>query len=249
MLSLENKTIVVTGASSGLGRSISISISKMKGKVVMIARDEERLEETSNMLDGDGHSYRKFNLLDFSEIKQLMSSVIKEHGKIDGLVHAAGIESTTPLKALSYKSLDEIFKINVYAGIELTKHFTKKDNFNSSGSIVFLSSVMGSLGEKGKIAYCGTKAAIKNMVKPLALELAVKEIRVNSISPGLVMTPMTEKLFLSITEKNIEEIKGKHPLGLGEPKDVAALCVFLLSNSSKWITGTDITIDGGYSIS
>lgn len=247
--SLENKTIVVTGASSGLGRSISTLISKMGGKVVMIARNEERLKETFNMMEGDGHNYYTFDLLNFSEIKALVSLIVKENGKIDGLVNAAGIESTIPLKILSYKNLEETFKINVYSGVELTRHFSSKKNFNPGGSVVFLSSVMGSLGEKGKVAYCASKASVKNMVKPMALELANNKIRVNSISPGVVMTEMTQKLFASITEKNIQDIIDKHPLGIGEANDIAHLCIYLLSNSSKWITGTDITIDGGYSIS
>ena len=108
---------------------------------------------------------------------------------------------------------------------------------------------MGSLGEKGKVAYCGSKAAVKNMVKPLALELASNQIRVNSISPGLILTEMTQKLFDSISLQNVQNIKDKHPLGIGEVNDVSNLCIYLLSDSSKWMTGSNITIDGGYSIS
>ncbi|KZS41450.1 hypothetical protein AWE51_22365 [Aquimarina aggregata] len=249
MFSLKEKTIVVTGASSGIGKCTSIAISKAGGRVVLIGRNEDRLIETFNKLEGIGHSYYTFDLLNFSEIKSLVSRIVTENGKIDGLVNSAGVESTVPLKVLSYKNLEETFKINVFSGIELTKHFSNKKNFSSKGSIIFLSSVMGSLGEKGKIAYCGSKAAVKNMIKPLALELADKNIRVNSISPGLVMTEMTDKLFASISEQSSQDIINKHPLGIGTPNDVASLCIYLLSNSSRWVTGTDIIIDGGYSIS
>lgn len=246
---LRGKTILVTGASSGIGRAISVCSSKRGATLVLVGRDSKRLMETIDLLDGEQHSYYSFNLNDIDGMKSFVSLVINKHGKLDGMVHAAGIESTIPFKVLSTSVVEEMFKINVFSGIELTRLCTSKKNFNNGGSIIFLSSVMGSLGEKGKVAYCGSKAAIKNMVKPLALELSGKKIRVNSISPGVVMTEMTNKMFTTISEKNITEIKDKHPLGLGEPEDIAELSVFLLSKGSKWITGTDIIIDGGFSIS
>jgi len=248
--SLKLKTIVVTGASSGLGRNISIAISKMGAKVIMIARNEDRLKETLKLLEGSKHCYYSFDLLNISEIKSLLVTIVKENGKLDGLVHSAGIESTMPLKILSNEHLEQTFKINVFSAIEFTKQFSIKKNVNQQGaSVIFLSSVMGSLGEKGKVAYCGSKAAVKNMVKPLALELASNQIRVNSISPGLILTEMTQKLFDSISLQNVQNIKDKHPLGIGEVNDVSNLCIYLLSDSSKWMTGSNITIDGGYSIS
>ncbi len=247
--SLDNKTILITGASSGIGRSISILCSKMGAKVILIGRNESRLKETASYINEDNYIYYTFDLNNIENIKKLVSRIISENGMIDGLVNAAGIESTVPLKVLSVSHLEEIFKINVFAAVELTKHLTKKKNFESNGSIVFLSSVMGSLGQKGKVAYCGSKAAIKNMVKPLSLELAQKKLRVNSISPGIVNTEMTQKLFDTLPIEGVNEIKKLHPLGFGEAEDIANLCVFLLSDGSRWITGTDITIDGGYSVS
>jgi NAD(P)-dependent dehydrogenase (short-subunit alcohol dehydrogenase family) len=247
---LKDKTILVTGASSGIGRAISIYSSKRGATVILVGRDSKRLMETLGLLDGENNGYYSYDLNNIVGMKDFVSLIVKKHGKLDGLVHAAGIESTIPFKVLNANSVMDMFNINVFSGIELTRLFTSKKNFNiAGGSIVFLSSVMGSLGEKGKVAYCGSKAAIKHMVKPLALELSNKKIRVNSISPGVVFTEMTEKLFATISEESIQEIKKKHPLGLGESKDIAELAVFLLSKTSKWITGTDIIIDGGFSIS
>ncbi len=249
IFSLENKTILITGASSGIGRSVSILCSNMGANVILIGRNESRLKDTSSYINDTRCIYYTFDLNNTEDIKELVSKVILENGIIDGLVNAAGIESTVPLKALSVNHLEEMFKINVFAGVELTKHLSKKKNFRSNASIIFLSSVMGSLGQKGKVAYCGSKAAIKNIVKPLSLELAPRKLRVNSISPGVVNTEMTQKLFDTLSEEGVNEIRKLHPLGFGEGEDIANLCVFLLSDASRWITGTDITIDGGYSIS
>jgi NAD(P)-dependent dehydrogenase (short-subunit alcohol dehydrogenase family) len=247
--SLKDKTILITGASSGLGKAIAIYASKRGAKIILVARNLERLLGTFKLLEGENHTYYSFDLNDIDGMKSFVSSIVGENGKLDGLVHAAGIESTIPFKMLSYKSVEEMFKINVFSGIELTRLSTSKKNFNNGGSIIFLSSVMGSLGEKGKVAYCGSKSAIKNMVKPLALELSNRQIRVNSISPGVVLTEMTEKMFATMSEDNIMEIKDKHPLGFGEPKDIAELSIFLLSKESRWVTGSDLIIDGGFSIS
>lgn len=246
---LKNKTIVVTGASSGIGKEISINCSLKGANLVLIARDENRLKETIKLMKGENHSFYSFDLKDTGGMRSIVSKIIESHGKIDGLVHAAGIESTTPLKVLTTEILEDMFKINVFSAVELTRLFVSKKHFNNGGSVIFLSSVMGTLGERGKIAYCGSKAAIRNMVKPLALELSNRKIRVNSVSPGVVLTEMTGKMFASISKDSVQEIIKKHPLGIGEPRDIAQLCAFLLSNESKWITGSDLVIDGGYSIS
>ena len=143
--------------------------------------------------------------------------------------------------------VERIFRINVFSGIELLKFFSKKKYANDGASIILLSSVMGELGQPGKVGYCGTKSAVLGVMKAAALELAKRKIRVNSVSPGVVMTPMTEKLFTQLEEENIKNIEKMHPLGFGEPDDIASIIEFLLSDKSKWITGQNFKIDGGYS--
>ena len=152
------------------------------------------------------------------------------------------------LEGVSNGKIKQIYSVNVFAGIELLRYFTKKKYSNDGASIVFLSSVMGILGQPGKIGYCSTKSAVLGMVKSSALEFAKRKIRVNAVLPGIVNTPMTQNLFAQIGEVNIKQIAGMHPLGLGEVTDVVPTILFLLSDNSKWITGQNFVIDGGYSI-
>lgn len=247
---LNNKTIVVTGASSGLGKESAILISKLGGSVILVARNIDKMKDVYDGLDSSSnnkHEFYPFDLSKLEEINNLATQIIEENGKIDGVVHAAGIESTVPLKMLSLSHLEEIFKINVFSGIELTKHLSSNRASNKNSSFVFMSSVMGNLGQKGKVAYCATKGAVNALIKPMALELAKGGRRVNCVSPGIVNTELTAKLFNTITAQAKEKILNLHPLGFGEPSDVAFLIVYLLSDASKWMTGSDLTIDGGYS--
>ena len=151
------------------------------------------------------------------------------------------------LKSRSWISYEKIFAVNVIAGFELAKYIIKKKNFNEDGgSLVFISSVMGSVGSPAKSAYCSSKGAITGGVKALALELASRRIRVNSISPAMVNTGRTKALLAKINAEEKNEIMKSHPLGIGKPEDVAYSCAFLLSDSAKWITGIDLKVDGGY---
>lgn len=248
---LNNKTIVVTGASSGLGKEAAILISKLGGSVILVARNKDKLNEVYESLDSSKnktHAFYSFDLSRLEEIKNLAIQIIDDNGKIDGVINAAGIESTVPLKMLSINHLEEIFRINVFAGIELTKHLSSNRASNKNSSFIFMSSVMGDLGQKGKVAYCGTKGAVNAFLKPMALELAKGGRRVNCVSPGIVNTELTAKLFNNITADAKEKILNLHPLGFGEPSDVAFLLVYLLSDASRWMTGSNLTIDGGYSI-
>jgi NAD(P)-dependent dehydrogenase (short-subunit alcohol dehydrogenase family) len=168
-------------------------------------------------------------------------------GNLHGLVNAAGISTTLPLKLISPEKLDAFFKTNVIAAINLAKIFTKLDVVcREGGSIVFISSVMGVVGEAGKTMYSLSKGALIAGTRSLALELASKKIRVNAISPGVVETPMSQNAIYSQDEESKQRILSLHPLGLGTTTDIAHACIYLLSNASRWITGTNLIIDGGY---
>ena len=153
-----------------------------------------------------------------------------------------------PLTLYSIDRIKKIFDINVFSGIELLRHFSKKKYSNDGASVVYLSSVMGELGQPGKIGYCSTKSAVLGLVRSSALEFAKRKFRVNAISPGVVNTPMSQKLFAEMEDSNIQRIKDMHPLGIGDLEDVIPMIAFLLSDYSRWITGQNIKIDGGYSI-
>lgn len=246
---LTDKKIIITGASSGIGRQCAISCSQMGAEVILIARNLDRLEETLCQMSGTGHELIVFDLTNYSEIKGMVSGIVARHGKIDGLVHCAGIDLLKPLAAMKAIDYEKIFAVNVISGFELAKIIAKSKYSNSHASIVFLASVMATEGASGKIAYCASKSALISSVKSMALELAKRSIRVNSISPSVTLTEMVEKIHENLEPEEIQSIKDKHPLGFGEPKDIANTAIFLLSSASKWITGTNIIVDGGYSAS
>lgn len=246
--SLENKNIVITGASSGIGRQCAISCSLMGANIVLIARNEERLKETYNHLDKGNHLSFSQDITEYDKIESIISEAVSKLGKIHGFVHSAGIEVTLPLKMMRPEDYEKIFAINVIAGFEFARIISKKKYLNDNGtSFVFISSIMGLLGQSGKVGYCSSKGALIAGVKAMALELANKNTRVNCISPAIVETDMTKKLFENISEDSKNEIIKMHPMGFGKPEDVANACIYLLSDASKWVTGTNLIVDGGYS--
>lgn len=246
--SLENKLILITGASSGIGRQCAINCSKMGASVVLLGRNRERLKETQiSMKYPENHLIYSVDLLEFDKISEIVKEIVLKKGKIYGLINNAGISTTLPLSSVSPAKMDNFFKTNVIGAVNLTRQVVKISNFyQKGGSLIFLSSVMGSVGEKGKSLYAMTKGAIISTVKSLALELACRNIRVNSISPGVVETPMSKNAIYSRNQKSYNEIINKHPLGLGTPEDIANACIYLLSDASRWVTGTNLIVDGGY---
>ncbi len=245
---LEDKTIIITGASSGIGRQCAIDCSKMGAKVVLIARNKSRLIETISMMESpEKHSLYSIDLSQLYSIKPCVDEIIANSGKISGIVHAAGISTVLPLKMLSLELLDHFFKTNVYSALSLTKEVCRMGNYSKMGcSVIFFSSIMGCVGEKGKSLYSATKGALISASRSLAVELAVKNIRVNTISPGAIETPInTHQDYMSNVESR-KILEDKHPLGLGMTTDISNVCIFLLSDASRWITGQNLIVDGGY---
>jgi NAD(P)-dependent dehydrogenase (short-subunit alcohol dehydrogenase family) len=248
MINLSGKRILITGASSGIGRAVSVLAAALGAKLVLFGRNIERLEITFNLLQGSGHEYYSIDITDYPQVEQTIRSSVANAGSISGFVHSAGIEKTTPLKSSSPLLFKELFEINVFAGFEISRIISQKNIFDPVGaSYIFISSVMARLGEPGKIAYCASKSALLSGSKAMALELAGKKIRCNCVLPGIVETEMVIKLFDAIPPEAKRKIIEKHPLGIGKPDDIAFLVCFLLSDLSRWITGSEYIIDGGYS--
>lgn len=245
--SLTGKTIIITGASSGIGRQCAIDCSRMGARVIIIGRNENRLAETHSQMVGDGHLSCTLDLTDFVLLKNRIDEIINSVGPIDGLVNCAGVSTTLPLKLINSKKMDDIFHTNVYTAIELTRNICRLGNVNKQGaSIVFMSSIMGVVGEKGKSLYSMTKGALISAVRSLACEYAQRKIRFNTISPGAILTPINKDL-PHMKDPNARAIlESNHLLGLGKTTDISYSCVFLLSDASRWITGQNIIIDGGY---
>lgn len=245
--SLKGKLFLITGITSGIGKEIGLSLLRQGAKVIGIGRDATKIQETIDTTTKKNFLFISFDLTNVNEIEDTLSGLIKFYGKFDGFVHCAGKEETIPLSIYKADKIKSIFEVNVFSGIEVLRIFSKKKYSNENSSIVFFSSVMGELGQPGKVGYCATKAAIIGIVNAASLELAKRNIRVNAVSPGVVRTPMTQLLFDQLSGDNIKEIESMHPLGVGEVDDISPMVLFLLSNESKWITGQNIKIDGGYS--
>jgi len=248
IFNLKNKNIIITGASSGIGRQCAITFSKLGANVILIARNKERLKETFNKLEKGNHLIIPQDITEYIELEEVIDKTVHKVGKISGFVHSAGREMTLPLRSMQPSYYEKMFSINVIAGFELAKIISKKKYINKSeASFIFISSIMGILGQPGKVAYCSSKGALISGAKVIALELAKKNIRVNCILPGVVETEMSNKMFENLPEESKKSILGMHPLGLGKPKDIGNTCAFLLSDASRWITGTNLIVDGGYS--
>ena len=243
IIRLTNKTFVVTGAGSGIGREAAKVLTKQGAKVVMLDLNQEGLDETKALLKGDRHLTRAVDLTDFETLPELVKGIIAETGAVDGLVHCAGISSRKPLNVLRPEGFSKVMDVNFYSFEELTRLFTKRGNMNDGGSIVVMSSISSIRGYKAKTEYCVSKAAVDAFVRCMALELAPKRIRINSVMAAEVLTPLALKA--RETNAIVGAADFEAPLGPSEPYEVANTITFLLSDATKTITGTSILIDGG----
>jgi NAD(P)-dependent dehydrogenase (short-subunit alcohol dehydrogenase family) len=249
LIDLSNKHIVITGASSGIGREVAILVNKLGAKVSLIGRKKDSLKSLIRDLQGEENQFYEFDVTNYIEIDNLISRIVATNGLIDGFVHSAGIEMTRPLKMLKVEHYREVFDINTISALEITKSITKNSNISTNASIIYISSIVGILGQPGKTAYSASKGALIAAAKCLALELAPKGIRINTILPALVETDMSSKVLASLSEEGKNNILKMHPLGFGRPIDIANSAAFLLSSAARWITGSEFLIDGGYSAS
>ncbi len=236
---LKNKTILITGASSGLGRSIAIECSKMGAVVVISGRNKERLQDTYDDLISPGKSQIVCDLTNMDSFNALCEKL----PPLDGVVMCAGIPNSTPVRHVSDVIMREVFEVNAFSNFKLSRFLLAKNKINKGGSVVFVSSVASNRPYVGNSIYSASKAAIDSFAKVLALEVGYrKKIRVNCISPGIVPTKANDSAF---SDDDLAIQEDKIPLGFGKPAAIANGCIFLLSEASEWITGIDLVVDGG----
>ncbi len=239
--SLHGKTILVTGASSGIGRGAAIECAKMGATLVLTARNEIRLNETLSLLVGDNHKMIICDLNDREAINNLADSI----PNVDGLVNNAGFTITKPIQYVENEYFQQIMQVNTIAPILLLKDILKKKKLKRGGSVVFTSSIAG-IGRMsvGNTMYGSSKGALSAFVQGAAKELATKGIRVNAVCPAMVESHIMDAGV--ITKEQVEETKKLYPLGrFGTPEDIARAMIFLLSDASAWITGINLVVDGG----
>lgn len=237
--SLSGKTILVTGASSGIGRGIAIACAGMGAQVVLTARNTVRLQDTLSALEGEGHSYIAADLTDAAQRAKL----VEQLPVLQGVVHCAGVGSRVPCKMLTQEDLDYVMKPNAEAPMLLQAELLSEKKMAKQASVVFVASAAASMPSAGNAAYSASKAAIIAYAKCLAQELAPRQIRVNSISPAMVWTDLA---LVGATAEQLAEAEKQYPLQrYGQPQDIAHLVVYMLSDASQWMTGSDVQITGG----
>lgn len=239
--SLQHKTILVTGATSGIGRRIVEAIIEAGGNVVATGRDVEALKAIQTHYSEERITIVAADLTQADELSKLVISC----PSLDGFVHSAGMVKSQPIRYLSREKMEETFGINFFAPVVLVGELDRAKKINKKASFVFISSVSSLHPHKGGTSYSASKAALDTFMKVLALEYAHRGIRANSISPGMVKTPLYEQAKELTSEESMAEHISHYPLGMGETEDVANAAIYLLSDASKWMTGTTITLDGG----
>lgn len=240
---LEGKTILVTGASSGIGRGICVDCAKMGATVHLMARNEERLTETRSQMEGNDHAIHLTDLCNTNDINTL----VDELPVLDGIVLCAGIIKTMPVKNITEEAMIEIFNANIMGDIKLVSRLLKKKKLSRGASVVFISSVSTFNVKVGNSLYSATKGAVNSFAKAMALEVSKQQMRVNCIQPGFVPSNI---LSSGVIEEDafLKFYAERHPLGFGTPTDIANACIYLLSDASCWVTGSIFTIDGGYTL-
>lgn len=246
IIDLRNKKILITGASSGIGRETAILCSKVGAKVILVARNEEKLKSVNLELEGEGHKYYTFDLSNVDEIESFIKKIKEENGALDGFVHSAGIGSTRPLKLLKPSVMREVMSINFFSFIEIVRNITKKNFYNEGMSIVGVSSISSKQGNQSKTAYCSSKAAMDGAIRCIAKEFSHNKIRVNTVCPAMINTELYKQFLENSGEsEDAKDIINRQYLGVGEPIDVANMIAFLLSDAAKFITGSSVNLDGG----
>lgn len=245
-MDLTGKHILITGASSGIGKATAIYLSKLGAKLTLVARNQEKLSGTLKLLEGEGHDIYPFDLKLVNLIEDLINKIVDNSGALDGLVHCAGIATMRPLRMTKPDFLHDIMLINYYSFVELIRCASKKDKYKEGASFIGMSSVASKYGDKSKLGYCSSKAAMDAAVRCMAKELAYKKIRVNTVVAGFIKTEMYEEYIDTVGEEAVDiNISANQYLGIGDTKDIANAMAYLLSDISKIITGTGLVVDGG----
>jgi NAD(P)-dependent dehydrogenase (short-subunit alcohol dehydrogenase family) len=244
---LTDKNILITGASSGIGRETAIAMAACGARLALCGRNEEALVDTRAQLAGEGHSIFCADFAQFDEAHDIVVEAAKAAGLLHGVFHAAGVASLRIAKLYNSDHLDHVFGASVVGATAIAKACAKRKVLDDGGSLTLMSSVAGIRGRAGMGCYAASKAAIGGMTRALAAEFAPRRVRVNEIVSGAVVTAMHDDIVKNLDDAGQQAYANLHLLGFGQAEDVAAMAVFLASNAGRWVTGASIAVDGGYS--
>ncbi|MFB3778609.1 MAG: SDR family NAD(P)-dependent oxidoreductase [Bryobacteraceae bacterium] len=245
-MDLAGRRILVTGASSGIGRETAILLSELNARLALSGRHRDRLNQTLLALQGEGHVAAPFDLNNLDDCGLWLKNLTIDGGPFHGLVHCAGVRHTIPLRSTTLPRLEESLRVNYTSAVMLAKAFRQPGCSAPGSSIVLLSSVAAMAGEAGLSAYGASKAALIGLTKSLAMEFSRDGVRVNCVAPGFVESEMLERFREMLMPEQLEAVEKAHPLGFGRTRDVANAVAFLLAETGRWITGTVLVVDGGY---
>lgn len=241
---LAGKTILVTGASSGIGRQVAITCAQAGAQLVLTGRNHERLQETLGMLTGNGHTLITADLTDARQ----RESLVQQCPKVKGVFLSAGVVNPFPIKFISEEKFNETADINYKSVVLFMAALTRAKKVEQGGSVLFMSSISSYLPHKGSAMYTSTKAAIEAYSKVFALEYASQQIRSNVICAAMVKTPMYEYSEAAASKEVMDAHVNAYPLGVGKPEDIAMAALYFLSDASRWVTGTKLVMDGGFTL-
>lgn len=245
-MDMTGRTVLVTGASSGIGQSLAILLSRVGARVVISGRDHDRLNHTLQLMSGSGHLGSVFDLAQPENISDWLQAICSDIGPLAGVAHCAGMIGTRPLKAVSLEFIQHVIQVNLVSCMMMAQAFRLKTCHQPNSSLVFIASTAALKSAPGNSIYAASKGGIIALTKSLGLELLRDGMRVNCVAPAMVDTPMSEHFKNTVTDTNFQKVIDMHPLGLGHPDDVAGAIVYLLADTGRWITGSTLCVDGGF---
>ena len=247
-LDVSGRHYLVTGAASGIGRAVVLLMARLGARLSLVDINHASLEMVRNELPlGETVQVTAFDLLDVEAIAPMVEACVAVQGPLHGIIHCAGLQRLMPVRTLNFAGARELFTVNTEAALALSRALASRKVYaGSHGVLIFISSVMALAGSPGAVAYATSKAALHGMTRTLSVELAPKCIRVNCVAPGFVRTPMLERTARLWEPEQRDAVEAQHPLGFGEPEDIANAVAFLAADTGRWVTGTVLVVDGGY---
>lgn len=244
-MDLSGRLMLVTGASAGIGRATAVMLSRLGARVILNGRDAGRLAETAERLTGDGHAVAPFDLSDLEMVPGWMKGLCADAGPLDGVAHCAGIQTLRPIRIFSSGFFDDVMRANLGSALALARGLRQKGCHAERAAMALISSTAATAASPGNVVYAASKGGIIAATKGLAVELLSDGIRVNCVVPSIVETELIERGKQKLTAEQYEHLRTLQPLGFGRPDDIAHMIAYLLADTSRWMTGSIVTVDGG----